>query len=728
MTSYVVSSGIVSSGVVLQLGDAEHVLSGGLAEVTEVRSGGREYVQSGAGSLFDHVSAGGVLTANRGARISDVTVSSGGMLDGAGTLVDDTNIDDGVVSGLQVDGALFVGSGGRVLGGVVEGAVTVEAGGTAENTVVSSGGALSLSLDATAEGVMISSGGRVDLSTTVSAGQVITIGSSSGPAETNLDGVTVEQGGILNLEQATLLSGGTLSLTTGTSIDHILISAGGSLIGSGTVSSIISAIDYGVISGVQLDNGASSNPFEIRSGGDADDIREDFFDFSIYRGGVVSGIAASDSQISTSGMIYNAELSNSELKIFRGGVGSSIVLDDQSTALVESGGRASALVLQAGFPSSTGDEVESAGSTVSTLISSGRYELNDVGAHSTGTIVLDGGLQTVHGVALRTTVSSGGEESVLGSSAIAENCVVLSGGLLSIDNLASASKDVVSSGGILQLGAVVVSSGTTITVGPAAAHTTVDGVTVLSGATVSYESAAVLSGGKAIVTSGASVADFTTLRGGILVDDGSVTLHEGDMLGGTLSGSGVIEIEGNVGRPVIKVGIASTFTGQVDIDSSAVLELTSPGALGRGSIAFTSAFALEGLQIGAPSQPVSSGTFANTLMDFDSPYDQIDLAGVAFTSGATANVHGTTLTLTDGGYVASFNLSGTVATHYQVTSDYQSGTYIMPVASGADALTQAAASFGASPAAVTPLGGHEVQSATVDLTAETAARGGHRLG
>ena len=57
-------------------------------------------------------------------------------------------------------------------------------------------------------------------------------------------------------------------------------------------------------------------------------------------------------------------------------------------------------------------------------------------------------------------------------------------------------------------------------------------------------------------------------------------------------------------------------------------------------------------------------------------FDGLDLRGVAFVSGATAVVSGTTLAVTDGGKVYDFKLGGTIGASYHVTSDGHGGTLV----------------------------------------------------
>jgi hypothetical protein len=83
-------------------------------------------------------------------------------------------------------------------------------------------------------------------------------------------------------------------------------------------------------------------------------------------------------------------------------------------------------------------------------------------------------------------------------------------------------------------------------------------------------------------------------------------------------------------------------------------------------------------------------------VNFDTGKDSLDLAGLAFVSGATAVVSGSTLVLTDGGHAYDFALGGSVAPSYVVTKD-GTGTLITadpPPMGEAARLVQAMATFG----------------------------------
>ena len=224
-----------------------------------------------------------------------------------------------------------------------------------------------------------------------------------------------------------------------------------------------------------------------------------------------------------------------------------------------------------------------------------------------------------------------------------------------------------------------------------------DALTIASGATLNVLSGGaasavkVASGGRLVIAAGATAATLGLAAGGALVDQGALTYSgaASATLAGALSGAGAL-IEDGPGRLAIS-GSTAGFTGSAVL-SGGVIELAVAGGLGSGSVVFAAAKTAT-LQIDAAARPASGGTFAATLISFDSTLDRVDLAGLAFVSGAKATVKGDVLTLRDGTYTAAFTLGGTLASGYVVSNDGAGGTLIRARASTAGAIVNAAAAF-----------------------------------
>jgi fibronectin-binding autotransporter adhesin len=232
----------------------------------------------------------------------------------------------------------------------------------------------------------------------------------------------------------------------------------------------------------------------------------------------------------------------------------------------------------------------------------------------------------------------------------------------------------VSSGGLVSGGSIVGAATATILSGGVA-----EGVTVSSGGSLVVDgvasAATVSSGGKETIAAGGTASGATVSSGGYLIDNGSAIFSGSTAitLAGTLSGAGTITEEGT-GSLVIS-GVASAFAGSVVI-SGGTVELATAGGVGKSSVTFASTAASATLQIDAADSPPAGSTFSSTLSNFDQTFDGLDLRGVAFVSGATAVVSGSTLVVTNGGETYDFKLAGTLGASYKVTSDGHGGTLV----------------------------------------------------
>jgi autotransporter passenger strand-loop-strand repeat protein len=114
--------------------------------------------------------------------------------------------------------------------------------------------------------VTINSGGTMVDELVVSNGQHIGYGPS-------LSGVALIAGGVLELLNPTVLSGGTLTVSAGAIIDGATVSFGGELIGPGEIGSNSTDYVYGSISGVALGDAVSGYDItELEAGGVASGV------------------------------------------------------------------------------------------------------------------------------------------------------------------------------------------------------------------------------------------------------------------------------------------------------------------------------------------------------------------------------------------------------------------------------------------------------------------------
>jgi autotransporter passenger strand-loop-strand repeat protein/T5SS/PEP-CTERM-associated repeat protein len=230
-----VLSGGTDSGATVSLGGSEIVSAGGTASATVLK--GSEIVSSGGTTVGTTVSSGGVEIVSAGGTASNTTVLSGGTLDVlSGGLADPATIHSG---GSEVVSAHGTDDGAQILGGrqldyglasgatVSTGSQVIEAGGTASDTTVSSGGVVTVLSGGTAVGLTILTGGTV-----IASGSATIGGATSGLIEASGKGAQVQ------LDNA-IASGGTLSAgsgaviaTTALSVDSIV---GATIAGSSLV-------------------------------------------------------------------------------------------------------------------------------------------------------------------------------------------------------------------------------------------------------------------------------------------------------------------------------------------------------------------------------------------------------------------------------------------------------------------------------------------------------------
>lgn len=432
-----------------------------------------------------------------------------------------------------------------------------------------------------------------------------------------------------------------------------------------------------------------------------------------------------------------------------------VVLSAGDTETVLSGGVASATHIH-----KEGYEYVSAGGVDSgAIVSNGGVLIVSSGGIAGGEIVANGGTIELETGAVGGggTVSSGGLLS--GGGAEVGSLKALSGAQVDDVSFTSGSVDVMSAGAVetgvtvssgAQLKLVDPTIGGAVSVGLITTPTSVNGVTVQSGAKTIALDATVVSGGVLSALKG-SVTPGVTVSGGGVVDlsSGSVISQSAVVSsGGQISGPGVVSgfMDIEAGATVSNVRFAYSTTvddygalvyggaakstlegfvtgnGAIDQDGPGALiissfnnsfdgelvisggsaELANSTGLGGGEAAFESTSGATTLKVDAVDQPSSGTTFATPLVDFDSSTKHLDLAGLTFTSGAAVGITSSgggsaTLTLQDGGYEAKFTLTGAIASNYVAVSDGAGGTEIRAATPGEKISFQDNFNSGASP-------------------------------
>ena len=172
--------------------------------------------------------------------------------------------------------------------------------------------------------------------------------------------------------------------------------------------------------------------------------------------------------------------------------------------------------------------------------------------------------------------------------------------------------------------------------------------------------------GALVVDNGGTLA---VQPGDVFTNSGTVTVDAGgtldiQYLNGFANSGAVTDLGG-----VIEIGATVTGSGLISLSNGSVVELQA-GATG-GTISFASS---------TDTLKLDTADFGDTLQGFATA-GVLDLTSLGFTSGATATVAGTTLTVTDGGTMETFTLANAPGdtTKFYVYADGAGGTDISSI-------------------------------------------------
>jgi autotransporter passenger strand-loop-strand repeat protein len=512
------------SGAALAGGTLE-VISGGVVRGATVSSGGTLEIWSSGTAISTTVLSGGTLEYFDGAIASGTTLSAGATIEaGSGY----------VASGLAISSSLtlVVGADGSAVNNAVlsGGALTVSFGGTTSGSFVSSGGIESVSFLGSALGTTIGSGASQDITSGgLASGTLVDAGGSEvvGPFGSAVD-ATVSNGGSLIVS-----SGGSLELVGNDTLSGVTLLPGAILlVGSGyTLSGYVvsSGITLGVLSGGTGSNTTvqSGGAFEYFIDGAAGSPVLNSGAVRIFGSGISSGgtvDASSPLEVALGGEASGVSISSGGVEsVLAGGSDADAEVGSRGTEIVYSGGTVTndqidpggLLILSAGFASGVsldGSESVLTGGvdTGSTIDANGSATVRSGGLVMGET--LNGVLSLSGGLAVSTTIQSGGVENVV------------SGGLDSVGTISSGASEFVSSGGVAS--SATIDSGGLLGL----FRGTAVWMTISSGGSVivssgSFDSAALISvGGAEVVGSGGTVSGATlsgrmlTLSGGTAID------------------------------------------------------------------------------------------------------------------------------------------------------------------------------------------------------------------
>jgi hypothetical protein len=286
-------------------------------------------------------------------------------------------------------------------------------------------------------------------------------------------------------------------------------------------------------------------------------------------------------------------------------------------------------------------------------------------------------------------------------------------------------------GGLGAGGDIFVQQGGTLTIEGG----TLSGGTVTGGnagaAVVTHTGANGAAYGTGIFIQGNQSVTFAPASGKTLTISDVITDQSGNGGTGANAGSGSV-IDAGAGTVVLSGG--NTYTGGTTISGGGILELAVSGAAGSGTIAFGGSGGT--LQIDGAA--FTGATFSNTIDQF-AVGDVLDLRGLAFASGATAQYDsgGQILTVSGGGVSEQLTLTNPASTNFATpTTDGSGGTRVTLFSPRPSVSTDATASWreGAAPTTVSPhltitdSGPSTLISATVAITSGTFSGDGDVLG
>jgi autotransporter passenger strand-loop-strand repeat protein len=578
----------------------------------------------------------------------------------------ETGISFGTLSGTPFYNAevtsgntLNVSSGGAASGTVVfqSGTMNVLAGGSGSGPIVSGGG------------VEIISGGGTDFGARISGGRQTVFGYASGGMVFSGGTQVVGSGGTAS--STVVSSGGTLELLGGYTASGFVVRSGGIVeIGSGATLTgysfssgvIVEVLSKGTASNTTISSGGTlavlsgglADPTTISSGGTE----------AVSAGGSDLGARISGGEQDVYGRASGAMVFTGSQVVEAGGIANSTIIDDGGTETVSSGGTDLGGQISGGeqdvygFASGTAvftgsQVVEAGGLADSTTIYGDGNEMVSGGGTDLGAQI-SGGEQDVYGFASGTVVFNGSQ------------VVEASGGLANLTTIYSAGSETVSGGGI-DVGAQIWGG-----------EQDVFGLA---------RDAAIFTGSQGIEFGG--VADSTTIYsdGNETVSGGGIDLGaqiwggEQDVYGfasraGVFTGSQVVEAGGVASSTTVASG-GFEFVSSGGTMGGAMLsggELTlSAGTVVSGAVVFAgSAGTVNVLQISGSSIP------AGLVLSHFGGGDVIDLASIAFDSGGTATLSGTTLTIVESGHSYTMQFDSSVAgDSFTLIGDHVSGTEVV---------------------------------------------------
>ena len=522
--------------------------------VTSDTSGGAELVynpnvsaltvSSGHTSSGITFGAGQTLTVQSGGTISATFIESGGLA---------------VISGADNAATIQAGGSATVYGSAtgdqIYGGVTVSSGGSVTSETVLGGGALNIGSNA------------VDSATTVTIGGTETVSAGSAAGDQVYGTLSTVSGAAATLTSETVQSGGTLDLYAGNNATGTIVQSGGTLVVSGAGTATNTVLNGSATLDLVTSDATLGGSLTFASGGNKLVVS------AIASSGagdqaVISGLSANDTIDVTAISVTGASLTftssgGNEIATISGMSGGAAVAE----SFIFSGTTTyNNFTLSITSDGSGGVDLEYSPAAASLTVSSGQTSTgivvgeNDTltvqsGGTVSSTIVEADGVLVVSGVDVGATISSGGTETVSGSATgdqiygsatvydSVTSATVESGGSLTVSGGDDSATSILFGGTEIVSGGTASGDqvyGTQETVGGSAALTN---ETVYGGATIDLDDASTATGttvldGGTLVVSGSGTATNTVLGGGATLDlatssatlSGSLTFVNDDTL------------------------------------------------------------------------------------------------------------------------------------------------------------------------------------------------------
>ena len=693
MNYYLVSSGVVSSGIMLTMDDLMSVLDTGLAEYTTVNSGGWLGALDNGVVLHTTVNSNGFFqVSNEGMAHDTVVNSSGSMTVFSGGTASGTTLNGGnlyvyggvivstTVSGDDFRSYLGVSSGGVAVSTTVTGEdarMILRSGCTAISTVIDHDGYMRVS-GGSADGISIGPGATLEVKNggtatnvvwTPTEGEIEIEDGSTITFASNYTGVylgkndhllshsTVMNGLNIGNKTMAVMPGGTansctvgpegcVSVWMGASIDRLTVSGGELLVFSGgTATNVIWTPTEG---NVYFYDGAVVTYVSSYSG--------------VYYG-------SNGHLLSNTAMMSGKTVDeNSNMHVFNGGMAVSTVIDDDGEMRVWSGGIARSTTL-----SGDGEMHLNAGGIAEyTKIMDGGLDVDSDAVANDTSIYNDGNLEISGGAVASNTMVFGGHFEV-DDGAVANNTTV-SGGALQISKGGIANSNTIFSGGYLHVwggtanfttvnsdgqlsvnssgmaNSTSVNGGWLWAIGGTANNTIVD-----SGGELSVERGGTANG-TIVNNSGVLFVDsFGTASDTTINSDGQLTVNSGGMVNNTAVNSGIMQVffSGTANNTTVNSGgylqtMGGKLTGNLKIAEGAVVSMSDLSILD---------FDISGRTADSPALvndlSLISGTPTYTIT-----VSADQTAGVYTLAGGAADFAGTVSIGTDGSNYGSLTVNG----------------------------------------------------------------------